>query len=242
MGKIRITVLSAAIAVSVVAHGQFLTIENDPVATAYYGENIANRTARDAVLNEYTKKNKEKQDDNLAKIGTMETMLQDMILVMSNVESFGYESSYYKQIAADLVAIVQRAGQISAEIYRRPATPGTVMAALRVTDIVDKARGLVTDFCSIVANGKIRHPGGDGNVKDDGLNLIQPEKRLGMAVRICSDIREIRWQLDIVLLNFQYATWGDVWRRIDYRGWANIIGMDANARYAISRWNSTFSK
>lgn len=241
MVRVRVMILSVAITASVVAHCQLLTIENDPVATAYYGENIANRTARDAVLNEYTKKNKEKQDDNLAKIGTMETMLQDMMLVMSNVESFGYESSYYKQIAADLVAIVQRAGQISREIYRHPATPGTAMAALRVTNIVDKARGLVTDFCSIVANGKIRHPSGD-NVKKDGLNLIQPEKRLGMAVRICSDIREIRWQLDIVLLNFQYATWGDVWRRIDYRGWANIIGMDANARYAISRWNSTFSK
>lgn len=217
-------------------------IKNDPIATILVYQNLTNRYAYESGMNDQTKETQKTQDDTQKKVAHMAAITEGMKEVMANAKGFGVESSFYKQIVADMSVIIQKTPLILTEIQKRPAL-NSAFALANMGAIVERATSLVDDFCNIVNNGKIKNPfrNRQNDKENDGDNYMQREKRLEMAVKISYDISRIRQTVEIILLNYRYSSLTDLWIKLDYKSWAYMIGMQANATYVINMWNSTFS-
>lgn len=222
-------------------HAQY--IKTDPMAAALVYQNLGIREGYEIGMNEQTKETQKTQDDTQKKVAHMAAITEGMKEVMANAKGFGVESSFYKQIVADMSVIVQKSPLILTEIQKRPAL-NSAFALANMGAIVERATSLVDDFCTIVNNGKIKNPfrNRQNDKEDDGDNYMQREKRLEMAVKISYDISRIRQTVEIILLNYRYASLTDLWIRIDYKSWAYLVGMQANATYVINMWNQTFNE
>lgn len=222
-------------------NAQFGT-HTDPKALAIQAQNFKIRDDYLNLLNQETEKTQKTQDDTQKKVAHMASITEGMKEVMSNVKGFGVESGFYKQIIADMQVIVTQTPLVLSEINKRPAI-NTAFALANVSNLVERSTALVDDFCTIVNNGTVKNPfrNRDKDKEDDGDNYMQREKRLEMAVKISYDISRIRQTIEVILLNYRYASLTDLWIRLDYKSWAYLIGMESNARYVISMWNRTFT-
>ena len=99
---------------------------------------------------------------------------------------------------------------------------------------------LVGNFVNIVNNAKVQNPlkgQGTAEKKSDGYNLLDRYERLSLANRIYTDLMEIRYKVEGMMLMAQFATANDLFFAIDPEGWANVVTMKNQVGGLIQDWN-----
>ena len=76
---------------------------------------------------------------------------------MSNVQGFGVESAFYKQMIGDMQVIVTKTPLVLTEIGKRKGL-NAALALTNVSRLVERATGLVDNFCNIVNNALWKIP------------------------------------------------------------------------------------
>ena len=67
--------------------------------------------------------------------------------------------------------------------------------------------------------------------------MLDRYERLTLANRIYTDLMEIRYKVDSMIMMAQYATLNDLFFAIDPEGWANIMTMKSAVNGLIQDWN-----
>ncbi|MCM1337683.1 MAG: hypothetical protein NC187_00545 [Candidatus Amulumruptor caecigallinarius] len=160
----------------------------------------------------------------------------DILDYMSNA-SAAIDNMYQLKQITDLVPeIYQEYQRVQDAIKRNPK--GVVFAGLaskqwtKIYQELMQSTALITE---LVQTGKTN---ADNKKK---VNLLSAAERYEITNTIYSNLRNIKYSLWILAYQIRYWTWMDVWMNLDYRSWAGIIGMKANADYAIRMWNKTFN-
>ena len=110
-----------------------------------------------------------------------------------------------------------------------------------LSDVVLRTQQLVADFVNIVNNGKIQNPlqgQATAQTTGDGYNLLDRYDRLTVANRIYTDLLEIRYRLEGMMLMARYATLNDLFFRIDPEGWSNVMAAKSQVQFLVISWNS----
>lgn len=199
-------------------------------------------TALELGTNSLLKDSQEVTDSMMVKTVAMAAWTEGLKEVMANCNEFGKESVYYKMMVKEMAAIVKANTDLIAVAKERPGFSSAAILSKGWSITVNGAH-LVNDFCNIVNNGKIENPFQLDGVTEhnDNGNYIQRDKRLLMVATLLDDIQTLRRQLQILVIGCRYWGYFDLLRNLDYRSWARLIGMEANAKYAIDLWNRTFN-
>ncbi|MCM1337414.1 MAG: hypothetical protein NC187_07670 [Candidatus Amulumruptor caecigallinarius] len=186
---------------------------------------------------------KDATDSIQRKTAQMALWSEGIKAVMADCDEFGKESVYYQMMVDEMAAIVKANTELIAAAKARPGFSTAAILAKGWSLTVNGAH-IVNDFCNIVNNGKIDHPFKLAGVEKhkDGGNYMQREKRLRLTVTLLGNIQDLRRQLQILVIGCRYWGLTDLLCNLDYRSWATLIGMDANARYSINLWNRTFNQ
>ena len=181
---------------------------------------------------------------------SMATIKELYKLTMENISGFGTESLYYKEIGTcafdilkdvpELINTVNKGG-----IVRDPALYKEVEERIRACltelgGLVMETQQLVGNFVNIVNNAKVQNPlkgQGTAEKKSDGYNLLDRYERLSLANRIYTDLMEIRYKVEGMMLMAQFATANDLFFAIDPEGWANVVTMKNQVGGLIQDWN-----
>ena len=99
---------------------------------------------------------------------------------------------------------------------------------------------LVGNFVNIVNNARVQNPlkgQGTAEKKNDGHNLLDRYERLTLANRIYTDLMEIRYKVEGMMLMAQFATANDLFFAIDPEGWANVMTLHNQVGGLVQDWN-----
>lgn len=91
-----------------------------------------------------------------------------------------------------------------------------------------------------IPNGKVSNPlKGEATAekKNDGYNLLDRYERMSLANGIYTNLMEIRYKVEGMLLMARYATMNDLFFAIDPEGWANIMTMRNSVDGLVMDWN-----
>ena len=93
---------------------------------------------------------------------------------------------------------------------------------------------------NIVNNARVQNPlkgQGTAEKKNDGHNLLDRYERLTLANRIYTDLMEIRYKVEGMMLMAQFATANDLFFAIDPEGWANVMTLRNQVGGLVQDWN-----
>lgn len=210
----------------------------DPKAVAQIEANtamqLATENAHNAQLDSVLSKQKEILEKSAAIAAAKELTLQ----TLQNIEGFGTESVYYKQIARTSKEIAELSPKIMTSL-KNSGIENKALVTLKVSDLVGKATQCVNDFVSIVSNSKISNPVSSKTGKNDGHNLLDRYERMTLACQIYGDLLKIKRQLDYMLTACESGTWADLINAIDHRGWAKLQAGKIISQNLINQWNKT---
>lgn len=160
----------------------------------------------------------------------------DILEYMSNASAAIDNMYQLKEIALLVPEIYQGYQRVQDAIKHNPK--GVVfagMASKQWSKIVQQVTQSGTMINELVRTGKTN---ADNKKK---VNLLSAAERYEITNTIYSNLRSIKNSLWVLEYQIRYWTWIDVWINLDYRSWAKMIGMKANADYAIRMWNKTFN-
>lgn len=242
MGRLKILGV-CLIAASAWSHASANEVNVDAQAVLAWTVGSTYITQLETGNNNLITNTKDATDSIQRKTAQMALWSEGIKAVMADSDEFGKESVFYRMMLKEMEYIVKANTDLIAAAKARPGFSSTAILAKGWSLTVNGAH-IVNDFCNIVNNGKIDNPFKLAGVEKhkDGGNYMQREKRLMLVVTLLNDIQDLRRQLQVLVIGCRY--WGvfDLWRNVDYRSWARMIGMDANARYAITMWNRTFNQ
>lgn len=170
---------------------------------------------------------------------SMATIKELYKLTMENVRGFGTESVYYREIGTCAFDILKDVPELIQTVNKAKFT-NKLACLTELGGLVMETQQLVGNFVNIVNNAKVRNPlGGQGTVekKNDGYNLLDRYERLTLANRIYTNIMEIRYKVEGMMLMAQFATANDLFFAIDPEGWANVVTMKNQVGGLIRDWN-----
>lgn len=180
-----------------------------------------------------------KQEKILKYATTMATIKEVYKISMENIKGFGVESKYYIEIGLTAYEIVKEVPKVvknikNANVYRK------ALCIKELTELVERSEHLVSDFVNIVNNGKVENPlkKNDPEKKNDGYNFLNRSDRLGMAIRIYTDLLEMKYKVMALSMMSECATWGDLFFSIDPEGWANVMTARNSVDFIISSWKT----
>lgn len=170
---------------------------------------------------------------------SMATIKELYKMSMENIKGFGTESIYYKEIGSCAFDILQNVPELVKTVSKAKFT-NKLYCLTELSGLVMETQQLVGNFVNIVNNAKVSNPlKGQGTTekKNDGYNLLDRYERLTLANRIYTDLMEIRYKVDSMIMMAQYATLNDLFFAIDPEGWANIMTMKSGVNGLIQDWN-----
>ena len=151
---------------------------------------------------------------------SMATIKELYKLTMENISGFGTESLYYKEIGTCAFDILKDVPELINTVNK--AKFKNKLACLT------ELGGLVMETQQLV---------GTAEKKSDGYNLLDRYERLSLANRIYTDLMEIRYKVEGMMLMAQFATANDLFFAIDPEGWANVVTMKNQVGGLIQDWN-----
>lgn len=169
----------------------------------------------------------------------MATIKELYKMSMENINGFGTESLYYKEIGTCAFDILQSVPELVKTVNKAKFT-NKLYCLTELSGLVMETQQLVGNFVNIVNNAKVRNPlkgQGTAEQKDDGYNLLDRYERLSLANRIYTDLMEIRYKVEGMMMMAQYATLNDLFFAIDPEGWANIMTLRNGVSGLIQDWN-----
>ena len=170
---------------------------------------------------------------------SMATMKELYKLSMQNISGFGTESLYYKEIGSCAFDILKNVPELIKTVNRSKFT-NKLYCLTELGDLVLETQQLVGNFVNIVNNAKIPNPlkgQGSAEIKGDGYNMLDRYERMTLANSIYTNLNEIRYKVDGMMMMAQYATLNDLCFAIDPEGWANIVTMKNHVDGLVSDWN-----
>lgn len=170
---------------------------------------------------------------------SMATIKELYKMSMENINGFGTESLYYKEIGTCAFDILQSVPELVKTVNKAKFT-NKLYCLTELSGLVMETQQLVGNFVNIVNNAKVRNPlkgQGTAEQKDDGHNLLDRYERLSLANRIYTDLMEIRYKVEGMMMMAQYATLNDLFFAIDPEGWANIMTLRNGVSGLIQDWN-----
>ena len=170
---------------------------------------------------------------------SMATMKELYKLSMQNISGFGTESLYYKEIGSCALDIIRNVPELIKTVSKAKFT-NQLYCLTELGGLVMETQQLVGNFVNIVNNARIPNPlKGEGTAekKSDGYNLLDRYERLSLATRLYTDLMEIRYKVEGMMLMAQFATANDLFFAIDPEGWANVVTMKNQVGGLIQDWN-----
>lgn len=167
------------------------------------------------------------------------TMKELYKLSMQNISGFGTESLYYKEIGSCAFDILKNVPELIKTVNRSKFT-NKLYCLTELGGLVLETQQLVGNFVNIVNNAKIPNPlkgQGSAEIKGDGYNMLDRYERMTLANSIYTNLNEIRYKVDGMMMMAQYATLNDLCFAIDPEGWANIVTMKNHVDGLVSDWN-----
>lgn len=156
-----------------------------------------------------------------------------------DASGFDVETPFYRTIFNLATDIVARAPVVVGKITKAPLS-GKVSMLLEVENMVADCIQLTNDFRNIVTNCKVKPILDSQYTKEqkDGLNLLDRDERVGMAVKIIASLSKIQVKLMRMGYYADYAAWSDVMYAIDRETWCNVIYGKSIATKLTSEWNA----
>lgn len=170
---------------------------------------------------------------------SMATIKELYKLTLENVKGFGTESKYYAEIGRCAYDIIRDVPEL-VQTVNRAKFSNKLLCLNELGNLVVETQQLVGDFVNIVNNAKIDNPlKGQGTAKkqSDGHNMLDRYERLTVANRIYTDLMNIRYKVEGMMLMAQYATLNDLFFAIDPEGWANVVTMKNQVDGLVRDWN-----
>lgn len=170
---------------------------------------------------------------------SMATIKELYKLSMENVSGFGAESRYYKEIGLCAFDIVRNVPELVKTVSKAKFS-NKLLCLNELGNLVAETQQLVGNFVNIVNNGKVSNPlKGEATAekKNDGYNLLDRYERMSLANGIYTNLMEIRYKVEGMLLMARYATMNDLFFAIDPEGWANIMTMRNSVDGLVMDWN-----
>lgn len=170
---------------------------------------------------------------------SMATIKELYKLSMQNISGFGTESRYYKEIGLCAFDILKDVPELIKTVSKAKFT-NQLYCLTELGGLVMETQQLVGNFVNIVNNAKIPNPlKGEGTAekKSDGYNMLDRYERMSLANSIYTNLNEIRYKVDGMMLMAQYATLNDLCFAIDPEGWANVMTMRNQVDGLVSDWN-----
>lgn len=170
---------------------------------------------------------------------SMATIKELYKLTMENVSGFGTESRYYKEIGSCAFDILKDVPELINTV-NKAKFKNKLACLTELGGLVMETQQLVGNFVNIVNNAKVQNPlkgQGTAEKKSDGYNLLDRYERLSLANRIYTDLMEIRYKVEGMMLMAQFATANDLFFAIDPEGWANVVTMKNQVGGLIQDWN-----
>lgn len=245
----RRTVITLTLALLLTLHARAgYRVVFDPKTTAQV---TANTEAQREIENKHNirldsiAKKQKKIAEYTAAMATMKELYQ---MTLQNVEGFGPESAYYREIFAYAADILTDVPQVLKAIAKSPGK-NYVLCLSELADVTVEVEGLVHDFKTIVNNGKIKLPegivkksmpeaGGRFNMeKNDGYNLLDRYERLTLANSIYSRLLNMKYKMDAMVLMCQYCGWSDFFYALDPDSWAAWFTGKNMVTSLINDWN-----
>lgn len=235
-GRIRSLLVALSLTTFGTAYSQW-RIVLDPKAVAQVEANtamqLATENAHNAQLDSVLSKQKEILDKTSAIAASKELALQ----TLNNIEGFGVESMWYKQIAKTSKQIVDVSPKILTSL-KNSGIENKALITIKVSDLVSKATQCVNDFVNIVNNSKVRNPLNSSSAgKGDGHNLLDRYERMTLAAQIYGDLQKIKRQLNYMYEICESGSWSDLIYAIDHRSWAKLSAGKMVADNLINQWN-----
>ena len=160
-------------------------------------------------------------------------------LTLENVKGFGTESKYYVEIGRCAYDIIRDVPEL-VQTVNRAKFSNKLLCLNELGNLVVETQQLVGDFVNIVNNAKIDNPlKGQGTApkQGDGHNMLDRYERLTVANCIYTDLMNIRYKVEGMMMMAQYATLNDLFFAIDPEGWANVVTMKNQVDGLVRDWN-----
>ena len=169
---------------------------------------------------------------------SMATIKELYKLTMENISGFGTESLYYKEIGTCAFDILKDVPELINTV-NKAKFKNKLACLTELGGLVMETQQLVGNFVNIVNNAKVQNPlKGQGTAeKKSDYNLLDRYERLSLANRIYTDLMEIRYKVEGMMLMAQFATANDLFFAIDPEGWANVVTMKNQVGGLIQDWN-----
>ena len=220
----------------------------DPWTT---GQVSANTTAQKLIENKHNTRLDSisaKQKKIMEYTAAMATIKEVYQMTLQNVEGFGPETAYYKEIFSCAADILTDVPVVLKAIAKSPVK-NYVLCLNELADVTIETEGLIHDFKTIVNNGKIKFPdgivkqkipegGGRFNMeKNDGYNLLDRYERLTLANNIYSRLLQMKYKMDAMVMMCQYCGWSDAFFALDPESWAAYFTGTNMVTGLINDWN-----
>ena len=170
---------------------------------------------------------------------SMATIKELYKLTLENVKGFGTESKYYVEIGRCAYDIIRDVPEL-VQTVNRAKFSNKLLCLNELGNLVVETQQLVGDFVNIVNNAKIDNPlKGQGTApkQGDGHNMLDRYERLTVANCIYTDLMNIRYKVEGMMMMAQYATLNDLFFAIDPEGWANVVTMKNQVDGLVRDWN-----
>lgn len=170
---------------------------------------------------------------------SMATIKELYKLTLENVKGFGTESKYYVEIGRCAYDIIRNVPEL-VQTVNRAKFSNKLLCLNELGNLVVETQQLVGDFVNIVNNAKIDNPlKGQGTApkQGDGHNMLDRYERLTVANCIYTDLMNIRYKVEGMMMMAQYATLNDLFFAIDPEGWANVVTMKNQVDGLVRDWN-----
>ena len=178
----------------------------------------------------------------------MATIKEVYQMTLQNVEGFGPETAYYREIFSCAADILTDVPVVLKAIAKSPVQ-NYVLCLNELADVTIETEGLIHDFKTIVNNGKIKFPEGivkqqipEGGgrfkmEKNDGYNLLDRYERLTLANNIYSRLLQMKYKMDAMVMMCQYCGWSDAFFALDPESWAAYFTGTNMVTGLINDWN-----
>ena len=170
---------------------------------------------------------------------SMATIKELYKVTLENVKGFGTESKYYTEIGRCAYDIILDVPELVKTVNKAKFS-NKLMCLNELGNLVVETQQLVGDFVNIVNNARIDSPlKGQGTAKKqgDGHNMLDRYERLTVANRIYTDLMNIRYKVEGMMMMAQYATLNDLFFSIDPEGWVNVVTMKNHVAGLVRDWN-----
>lgn len=170
---------------------------------------------------------------------SMATIKELYKVTLENVKGFGTESKYHTEIGRCAYDIILDVPELVKTVNKAKFS-NKLMCLNELGNLVVETQQLVGDFVNIVNNARIDSPlKGKGTAKkqSDGHNMLDRYERLTVANRIYTDLMNIRYKVEGMMMMAQYATLNDLFFSIDPEGWVNVVTMKNHVAGLVRDWN-----